>query len=146
MRNMVDCSSFFFLSRYAAQIVIVIIIIIIIILLLELSHVMSDISISSNLVEVLGTFPRTSGHFASDVFSVELHFLTVMYFYYYVTFSYVRVSILNVMYVPFCVFCLIVLFCVLFLCKYVLYYCHWVSTQLQLNIYYISFFVLKSVG
>jgi hypothetical protein len=24
-------------------------------------------------------------------------------------------------------------FCVLFVCKCVLYYCHWVSTQLQLN-------------
>ena len=28
---------------------------------------------------------------------------------------------------------LTVLFCVLFVCKYVLYYCHWVSTQLQLT-------------
>jgi hypothetical protein len=28
------------------------------------------------------------------------------------------------MYVLFCVFCLIVLFCVLFVCKYVLDYCH----------------------
>jgi len=28
---------------------------------------------------------------------------------------------------------LIVLFCVLFVCKCVLYYCHWVSTQLQLT-------------
>jgi hypothetical protein len=27
------------------------------------------------------------------------------------------------MYVPFCAFCLIVLFCVLFVCKYVLDYC-----------------------
>jgi hypothetical protein len=35
---------------------------------------------------------------------------------------------------------LIVLFYVLFLCKCVLYYCHWVSTQLQLtNIYDIKF-------
>jgi len=32
--------------------------------------------------------------------------------------------ILIVMYVPFCVFCFIVLFCVLFVCKCVLYYCH----------------------
>ena len=32
----------------------------------------------------------------------------------------------------FCIFCFIVLFCVLFVCKCVLYYCHRVSTQLQL--------------
>ena len=37
------------------------------------------------------------------------------------------------MYVPFCVFCFIVLFCVLFACKCVLYYCHRVTTQLQLT-------------
>ena len=36
------------------------------------------------------------------------------------------------MYVLFCVFCFIVLFCVLFVCKCVLYYCQRVSTQLQL--------------
>jgi len=39
--------------------------------------------------------------------------------------------ILIVMHVVFCVFCFDVLFCVLFVCKSVLYYCHWVSTQLQ---------------
>jgi hypothetical protein len=48
------------------------------------------------------------------------------------------------MYVPFCVFCLTVLFCVLFLCKCVLYYCHWVSTQLQLNIYHIISYITSS--
>jgi len=41
-----------------------------------------------------------------------------------------------IMYVPFCVFCFIVLFCVLFARKCVLYYCPRVSTQLHLNISY----------
>jgi hypothetical protein len=38
-------------------------------------------------------------------------------------------NILIVMFLPFSAFC------VLFVCKSVLYYCHRVSTQLQLNIY-----------
>jgi len=44
-------------------------------LLLELSHVISDFSIFNSLVEVVGTFLRISGHFASGFFSVELQFL-----------------------------------------------------------------------
>ena len=40
---------------------------------------------------------------------------------------------LIVMYILFCIFCFIVLFCVLFVCKYVLNYYHRVSNQLQLT-------------
>ena len=49
---------------------------------------------------------------------------------------------LNFMYVSFCLFCFIVLFCVLFACKCVLYYCHRVSTRFQLT--GISYHIISS--
>ena len=45
--------------------------------------------------------------------------------------------ILIVMYVPFCVFSFIVLFCVFFVCKCVQHYCHRFSTQSRLTKYII---------
>ena len=72
-----------------------------------------------------------------------LFFFIILYIYLYVLYASVSfvnyvflllcLCILFVMYVLFCVFCFIVFFCVLFVCKCVVYYCHRVSTKLQLT-------------
>jgi len=65
-------------------------------------------------------------------------FCVVLFNFVNCVFLWLCLCIVIVKYVPFRVFCFIVSFYVLFVCKCVLYYCHRVSTQLQLtNTYHI---------
>jgi hypothetical protein len=67
---------------------------------------------------------------------VFLYIVIVMYFYCYIMYSAVNLGVRIVMYVLFWVFCFIVLFCVLVMCKCVLYCTTANPTQLQLHISY----------
>jgi hypothetical protein len=76
-------------------------------------------------------------NFVNYVFLLLCYTYYVMYFYYYVMCSLVSLSILIVMYVPFCVLSHCVVLCTVCVC--VLDYCHRVSTRVQLNIYHIIY-------
>jgi hypothetical protein len=56
-------------------------------------------------------------------------------------FLFLCLCIIIVMYVLLCVFCFIVLFCVPFVCKCVLYYCHRVSNPIAVNKYIVSYII-----
>ena len=88
-----------------------------------------------------------------DVPAEQMSCLVVLFVFCMLLFNFVYyiflplcLCILIFMYVPCQVLCFIVLFCVLFVCKCVLYYCRRISTKLQLkNIsYHIISFALAN--
>ena len=85
------------------------------------------------VVSFITFFPYSPGSILYRcIYEYSCMFCTLLFN--FVNYVFSCLCILIVMYyVPFWVFCFIVFFCVLFVCKCVLYYCHRVSTQMQLT-------------
>ena len=100
------------------------------------------LSYSSNSILYRSVFGRTFCVLQFNFVNYVLLLLLLLLLLRYVFFCYVHVFLLLCMF--WFVFGFIVLFCVLFVCKCVSYYCHRVSTKLHLNIsYHISCHVLS---
>jgi ABC-type protease/lipase transport system fused ATPase/permease subunit len=93
----------------------------------------SEVKWSEGLSKRVSTIVRRYMDHTSFTAYMALSFITFFHI------PSVPLYILIVMYVLLCVFSFIMLFCVLFVCKCVLYYCHRVSTQMQLTKYIISY-------
>jgi hypothetical protein len=95
-------------------------------------------------VSFITFFPILFVLFCITVYAYILYIYIYIYIYIYVCmFCMILFNFVNYVFLLLCMFrsgyCCIVLFCVLFVCKCVLYYCHRVSTQLQLTKYIISY-------